>query len=91
VTAIGRYSKAYELPEEQVLLRLDGQYGTGAVIADLAGFAFVMRGKDYQVLDRAEVQSRPTSSSPVQKVIWCVRSTIVLMCRWDRRDSAAEW
>jgi hypothetical protein len=39
-------------------LRLDGQYGTGAVIADLAGFSFVMRGKDYTVLDRPEVQSR---------------------------------
>ncbi len=58
VAAIGLYSKAYELPEEQVLLRLDGQYGTGAVIADLAAFCYVMRGKDYQVLDRAEVQSR---------------------------------
>jgi hypothetical protein len=58
VAAIGRYSKAYALPEEQVVLRLDGQYGTGAVIADLAGFCYVMRGKDYQVRDRAEVQSR---------------------------------
>src|SRR5207244_1188122 len=32
--------------------------GTGAVISDLAGFPFVMRGKDYSVLDRPEVQSR---------------------------------
>ncbi len=40
------------------LSRLDGQYGTGAVIADLAGFPFVMRGKDYTVLDRKRVQSR---------------------------------
>jgi len=37
---------------------LDGQYGTGAVIADLAGFPFVMRGKDYSVLDQESVQSR---------------------------------
>jgi hypothetical protein len=37
---------------------LDGQYGTGAVITDLADFPFVMRGKDYTVLDRPEVQSR---------------------------------
>jgi len=37
---------------------LDGQYGTGAVIADLADFPFVMRGKDYTVLDRPEIQSR---------------------------------
>src|SRR5713226_9313186 len=45
-------------PVEQVLLRLDGQYGTGAVLADLAGFSYVMRGKDYTVLDRTEVQRR---------------------------------
>jgi hypothetical protein len=37
---------------------LDGQYGTGAVLADLAGFSYVMRGKDYRLLDRAEVQAR---------------------------------
>jgi hypothetical protein len=40
------------------LSRLDGQYGTGAIIADLAGFWFVMRGKDYSVLDQESVQSR---------------------------------
>ena len=45
-------------PEERVLLRLDGQYGTGAVLADLAGLAYVMRGKDYQILKRTEVQTR---------------------------------
>ena len=40
------------------LLRLDGQYGTGAVLADLAGFAFVTRGKEYTVLDHPLVQAR---------------------------------
>jgi hypothetical protein len=45
-------------PVELILLRLDGQYGTGAVLADLANFSYVMRGKDYTVLDRMEVQSR---------------------------------
>ena len=39
-------------------MRLDGLYGMGAVLADLAGFSFVTRGKDYTVLDRAEIQSR---------------------------------
>ena len=38
--------------------RLDGQYGTGAVIADLAGFSIVPRVKDYTMLDRKRVQSR---------------------------------
>src|SRR5438876_4804578 len=31
--AIGRYLTAYQLPSERTLLRLDGQYGTGAVLA----------------------------------------------------------
>ena len=58
VAAIQLYSKAHDLPEERVMLRLDGQYGTGAVLTDLAGFCYVTRGKDYTVLDRTEVQSR---------------------------------
>jgi hypothetical protein len=58
LAAIGRYLAAHQLPPERALLRLDGQYGTGAVLADLAGFSFVMRGKDYAVLDHPLVQAR---------------------------------
>src|SRR5713101_4994986 len=58
VAAIQVYVKAHDVPQERVLLRLDGQYGTGAVLVDLAGFSYVVRGKDYQLLDRAEVQAR---------------------------------
>jgi len=58
VTAIQSYRETHQHSEERVLLRLDGQYGTGAVLADLAGLPFVMRGKDYQMLKRAEVQAR---------------------------------
>jgi hypothetical protein len=58
LTAIGSYLEAHHLSPTSALLRLDGQYGTGAVIADLAGFPFVMRGKDYAVLDQESVQSR---------------------------------
>src|SRR5438132_4526472 len=58
LTAIKGYLEAYHLSPASALLRLDGQYGTGAVITDLAGFSFVMRGKDYSVLDQPEVQSR---------------------------------
>lgn len=58
VEAIGSYLRAHQLPEECVLLRLDGLYGTRAVLADLAGFAFVMRGKDYGLLDEPVVQTR---------------------------------
>jgi hypothetical protein len=58
LSAIGRYLTAYQLPKERALLRLDGQYGTGAVLSDLAGFAFVTRGKEYTVLDHPLVQAR---------------------------------
>jgi hypothetical protein len=58
VAAIRDYLKAHHHPEERALLRLDGQYGTGAVLANLAGLAYVLRGKDYQILKRAEIQAR---------------------------------
>jgi hypothetical protein len=58
LSAIGRYQAAHRLPKERALLRLDGQYGTGAVLADLAGFTFVTRGKEYTVLDHPLVQAR---------------------------------
>ena len=41
-----------------VFPRLDGQYGTGAVLTDVAGFAFVTRGKEYTTLDHPLVQAR---------------------------------
>lgn len=58
LAAIGRYLTAYHLPQERMLLRLDGQYGNGAVLSDLAGFAFVTRGKDYHLLDHPLLQAR---------------------------------
>jgi hypothetical protein len=58
VAALQCYAKAHAQPVERVLLRLDGQYGTGAVLAELAGLAYVVRGKDYQLLDRPEIQAR---------------------------------
>ncbi len=58
LAAIGRYLTAHQLLPEHTLLRLDGQYGTGAVLSDLAGFAFVTRGKEYSVLDHPLVQAR---------------------------------
>ena len=58
ISAIGRYLTAYQLEPSRTLLRLDGQYGTGAVLSDAAGFAFVTRGKEYNVLDHPLVQAR---------------------------------
>ena len=58
VAAIQSYLKAHHHPEARALLRLDGQYGTGAVLSDLAGLAYVIRGKDSQILKRVEIQAR---------------------------------
>jgi len=58
LVVIRRYLAAHGLPQARALLRLDGLYGTGAVMADLAGLSFVMRGKDYTVLDHPAVQAR---------------------------------
>ncbi len=57
IEAIKRSLTAHQLPKESALLRLDGQYGTGAVLSDLAGIAFVTRGKDYTVLDHPSVET----------------------------------
>jgi hypothetical protein len=58
LSAIGRYLTAHQLPQERALLRLDGQYGTGAVLSDVGGVAFVTRGKEYTLLDHPLVQAR---------------------------------
>jgi hypothetical protein len=58
VASIQSYLQAHHLPEERAIVRLDGQYGTGAILAELADLAYVMRGKDYQLLEQAEVQAR---------------------------------
>ncbi len=58
VRVIQAYVKAHDFPPEHALLQMSGQYGTGAVVSDLAGFSYVTRGKDYRLLDRAEVQAR---------------------------------
>ena len=58
LAAICRYLAASQLPQERTLLRLDGQYGTGALLSDLAGFAFVTRGREYSVLDHPLIQAR---------------------------------
>jgi hypothetical protein len=58
VAAIGAYLHTHQLPQERALVRLDGQYGTAAVLADLAGLAYVIRGKDYHLLNHPELQAR---------------------------------
>ncbi len=58
VKAISAYMQAQSLQLGQAVARLDGQYGNGAIVADLAGLAYVMRGKDYELLDLPQVQAR---------------------------------
>jgi len=58
LAAITRYLAAHQFPQARALLHIFGQYGTGAVLADLAGFAFVTRGKEYTALDHPLVQAR---------------------------------
>jgi hypothetical protein len=58
LAAIGQYVVVSHIPQERTLVRLDGLYGQGAVLSDLAGFAFVTRGKEYSVLDHPLVQAR---------------------------------
>lgn len=60
LTAIDSYARACHLPTSRVLVRLDGQYGTKAVLTDLADFGYVTRGKDYRILDQAAIQARLT-------------------------------
>ncbi len=55
---IQAYVKAQNCPKERALVRLDGQYGSGAIVCDVADFSYVTRGKDYGLLDRAGVQAR---------------------------------
>ncbi|HEU5377582.1 MAG TPA: hypothetical protein VFV38_19335 [Ktedonobacteraceae bacterium] len=56
--AIQAYIKAHDFPAERTLVRLDGQYGTGAVVSDVADLSYATRGKDYKLLDRADIQAR---------------------------------
>lgn len=52
------YLQAQSLQPSQAVVRLDGQYGNGAIVADLAELAYAMRGKDYDLLDQELVQAR---------------------------------
>jgi hypothetical protein len=58
VKAIRAYVTAQHFPLSQAVVRLDGQYGNGAIVADLAGLTYVLRGKDYDLLDLPQVQTR---------------------------------
>ena len=60
LSVIIAYQTALGLLPSQALVRLDGLYGNGTIVVDLiaAGVGFVMRGKDYALLDLAQVKKR---------------------------------
>ena len=61
LSVIAAYQTALGLLPAQALVRLDGLYGNGAIVVDLifaAGVCFVMRGKDYALLDLPSVKKR---------------------------------
>src|SRR6266849_3000177 len=57
---IAAYQAQLGLTRDQALIRLDGQYGNGAIVADLlaARIPWLMRGKDYGLLELAPVKER---------------------------------
>lgn len=66
--AITTYLTHFALMAEVALVRLDGQYGDAAVMAQimLAGVHFVTRGRGYQLLDHPQIQRVLTHPSPVR-------------------------
>lgn len=62
------YQTAQDLFPSQALVRLDGQYGNGAIVVDLsaARVNWVTRGKDYAVFDLSQVKKRLALPPEVQ-------------------------
>jgi hypothetical protein len=57
---VAAYQTPLHLPLDHAIVRLDGLYGNGAIVKDLdtIGLGYVMRGKDYDLLDLPEIQAR---------------------------------
>jgi hypothetical protein len=67
--AITTYLKHFALSPQVALVRLDGQYGDAAVIAQLteAGVSLVTRGRGYQILEHPQLQ-RVLAHPPTARV-----------------------
>jgi hypothetical protein len=59
-SVIVKYQTHLHFPLSHAIVRLDGLYGNGTIAKDLdvVGLSYVMRGKDYDLLDLPEVQAR---------------------------------
>jgi hypothetical protein len=77
ISAIGRYLETHQLSPEHTLLRLDGQYGNGTVLSNVARFAFVTCS-----IIRA---SRPGC------IYLLIRYSSVLKVRWSAASETVFW
>jgi hypothetical protein len=59
-SVVAKYQTHLQFALDRALVRLDGLYGNGAIAQDLdaVGLNYVMRGKDYDLLDLPEIQAR---------------------------------
>jgi hypothetical protein len=65
--AVGTYLAAWDLPRAAGIVRVDGQYGDTAVIAQIveSGLHLVVRGRGYTLLEQPRVQAVLTQTVPV--------------------------
>jgi hypothetical protein len=93
VAVIQSYVQAHDFSEQRDAIRLDGQYGTMAVVADLEGLSYVMRGQDFDCLtglrSRPACTCLPISSSASRKVVSNAHSTTAQTCLSCYRGSRA--
>jgi hypothetical protein len=71
----------FDLPPEVALVRLDGQYGDAAVIAQIiqAGVFLVTRGRGYQLLEHPQIQ-RVLAHPPTTSVTSTNTGAVVDLC-----------
>jgi len=95
--AITAYLRHFALTPETALVRLDGQYGDAAVIAQLieAGVHLVTRGKGYQILEHPQIQ-RALAHPPTRihmksgyNILNWLKMSILLLCISILSDSAS--
>jgi hypothetical protein len=95
--AVIRHSlAAHGLPQARALLRLDGLYGTGAVIADLAGLSFVSASQRLHGVGSPGRASAAAFASrfplqPPGKHEGSAPSTTARMSLWGQRAAARAW
>jgi len=60
LVTVRRYLASQPLPLQHAIMRLDGLYGDGIVVGQIEqeGLGWLMRGRDYGLLDGPEVQAR---------------------------------